>query len=121
MRANNIRPDLVLHKSPDNRDDQRIYIEIKTNPNVTDFQIRKDLRKILKAVTKDEINLYSNKLGYKCAFMIIGNIEFTKLKANCLKVFNKTKIKEREKILFFHFHSNDFTPKIYTLNNILNE
>lgn len=78
-RANSIRPDLVLHHSPIDRNDQRIFIEVKTSKNTSQEQIINDLNKLKKAVLE---NNWSNQLGFKLAFYILVNIDLTKIREN---------------------------------------
>jgi len=91
-RAKSIRPDLVLHASPENRDDQRIFIEIKTNSNTTDSAIQTDYKKLNKAVTAND---NAEKLGFKIGFYVVAQINKENIKRNLsfVDVENWSKIK----------------------------
>jgi len=65
QRFNGQRPDLVLHRAPNSREDQRLYIEIKTNRTVINFD--SDFGKIFLAL---EPNNENEKLGYKNAVFL---------------------------------------------------
>ena len=54
----NIRPDIVLHRGNDNLDDQRMYVEVKTDPKAN---LSEDLRKLLLAVD-DELHFENGVL-----------------------------------------------------------
>lgn len=59
------RPDLVLHKGSDNRDDQRLYIEIKTSRRTSNYE--SDFDKLFRAVS--EQNSFGH-LGFKNAVFL---------------------------------------------------
>lgn len=115
-RAFSIRPDLVLHKFPNDRDDQRIYVEIKTNKNTDDQEIKKDLIKLINAVSDDN---KSKNLGFFIAFYIIGNINLNLKKEVFKTTFSEVDKTILEKINVIYFDSNKYQPQQIELNSLL--
>lgn len=64
-RFNGQRPDLVLHRGPNSREDQRLYVEVKTDRSLRNYNA--DFDKIFKAL--DENN-NGDQLGYSNALFI---------------------------------------------------
>ena len=77
MRFDGRRPDLVLHKSPDSRDIQKLYIEIKTSASTNNYI--SDFEKILLAT---EPNNGETHLGFV-------NASFISVKTNIESVYQK--------------------------------
>ena len=98
-RARSIRPDLVLHASPGNRDDQRIFIEIKTNSKTTDDAIQSDFKKLNNAVAN---NNNAEKLGFGIGFYIVAQINKANLKRNLR--FVATELRSKIKICYLEGH-----------------
>ena len=65
-----IRPDMVLHHSPIDYIDQRLYIEIKTSFNKSEFE--RDLEKLFNAVKESYLN-------YKNAVFIVAKVDKNKV------------------------------------------
>ncbi len=104
-RANSIRPDLVLHKSPDSREDQRIYIEVKTNLLTNDKELSKDVKKLVNAVSP---NNWQEKLDFKYAIYVVGNVEQSKI----IEKIPNVDTQLLKKIYLIHFNSTDYNPQI---------
>jgi len=100
-RVKSIRPDLVLHASPDNRNDQRIFVEIKTNSNTSDVAIQKDLEKLNNAV---DINNDAEKLGFRIGFYIVAQLSKEKIQRNLR--FISEELQSKIKVLYLD--NNEF-------------
>lgn len=61
-----ICPDIVLHESPDNKEQQEFLVEVK----ITDIALIKDLKKLKTAISKS--------LNFKNAVMIVANKPYSK-------------------------------------------
>ena len=79
QRFNFRRPDMVLHKAPDSRLDQRLYIEIKTNRTCINYD--SDFEKIFLALSPDDDN---EQLGYSNAIFLSVKSEAVKVTSTSL-------------------------------------
>jgi len=104
----NRRPDLVLHQGQENRNDQRMFIEIKTDANVS---LTDDFNKLIQAT--DEY------LNFKNVVMITVNRKFSDL-LNLITVhseFFNLQVERANRIYFFNIDSSQELPQyeIYSL------
>jgi len=109
-RANNIRPDLVLHKAPYNRSDQRVYLEVKTNGRTASECLINDIGKILNAVKQDNGREY---LGYEFGIFVAGNIIYQRLQGKFRDVFLNQPDNIKSKIHIITFTSYPYAPSYY--------
>ena len=110
-RANSIRPDLVLHQSPHNRNDQRIFVEVKTDPSTSNRQVISDLTKLHNAVKTDD---GGSQLGFLFAFYILVQTDLKKIRQN------RSIVEEglRQKIQILNFKNETETFVKIELNEI---
>lgn len=104
MRFDGRRPDLVLHKGPDTREIQKLYIEIKTSASTNNYT--SDFEKIFLAT---EENNGANKLGFQnAAFISVkANIESVYQKIREFKNSKQLEDKRYEKIYSIHLLENN--------------
>ena len=112
------RPDLVLHRSPKNRDDQRLYIEIKTCESNVGYG--SDIEKLLLSVSVDD---QKEQLGYENAAFIVAKNSRENVKiaiynyAHSKNLVNDSRF---SKIYLIHLISpNDIY--VDTIENIIND
>lgn len=90
-RANMIRPDIVLHESPDNRNRQVFYCEVKIDSYCN---LKEDLEKLIIAVSED--------LVFENAVMIVANRTLQSTKEQIRNYMQNESITNLEKIFLFH-------------------
>lgn len=98
------RPDMVLHASPMNRNDQRLYIEVKTNLKKKAF--KKDFNKLFLATA---VSNEKEQLGFVNAVLVVGKIELDKIEKHVKDFIEEQNLKndERiERIYLAHFLTN---------------
>ncbi len=97
------RPDLVLHRSPMNRLDQRMYVEIKTVDNKE--EIEDDLVKLIQATSP---NNEAERLGFENGVMIMGKQSFQNAQKRIHDFIVKNEIPEMisNRLYLFNFHFN---------------
>jgi hypothetical protein len=104
------RPDLVLHQKADNRDDQRMYVEIKTRNDPS--EIRDDLRKMFEAISPDN---GSTHLGFKTGVMILGKLRLDSAKSiinrYCINHSIPDDAIRNCYLINFHKNGNEYTFK----------
>lgn len=100
-RANNIRPDIVVHKAPNSREDQRIYIEVKTDLKVALQDINLDLIKLEHAVSPSKD--FSPKLGYKVGIYIVAGVELDWLKKILIAPYQDDQLPVLQKLWLIYF------------------
>jgi hypothetical protein len=90
------RPDLVLHRAQSNMDDQRMYIEVKTNPHAG---LSDDLEKLFYAT-------HPGLLKYQSGVMIVGKKDY-QLTCSSIKryveLYKKERCEEVNKLYLLHF------------------
>ena len=62
---------------------------------------------------------FTEKLGFKHGFYIVGNIDLNQIKKCCRYVFNKVDNNIVNKIHVFHFNSNNYNPTKHKLTEII--
>lgn len=87
MRFNGQRPDLVLHRAPDSRDIQRLYVEIKTCKSTIDYN--SDFDKIFLATAP---NNRRERLGYENAVFISVNSESVQVKQKIVDYISQNQL-----------------------------
>lgn len=103
-----IKPDLVLHMGQNNLRDQRLYVEVKTDPNA---QLRDDLEKISIAVDSD--------LGFRNAVIIVVNKGLSNTISQIQQYFLNNPCNNIRKLFLFHSTINGRMPT-FTFSEILN-
>ncbi len=110
------RPDLVLHKGPNSRSIQKLYVEIKTSLATTNYD--SDFEKLILAVSTDNNN---NQLGYEKAVFLSNSASYSSV-CDSIKNFinqkNLSKEQNLEKILSIHLNS-DFTVTIKPFSELI--
>ncbi|MBE2289857.1 MAG: hypothetical protein IAE95_09900 [Chitinophagaceae bacterium] len=116
VRANDIQPDLVFHDPADGRPDQRIYIEIKTDPGTTDARYNSDLEKLIRAVSPNDTN--GPLLGFSFGIFLVGNKQLNQLETLIRNM--RTNIGGlAEKLYLIYFDRAAYDPKIKCFTDIL--
>ena len=100
-RFNCKRPDIVLHNAPDNRDDQKLYIEVKTNSTINTSQYYSDFDKIVLALST---NNNGNHLDFKNAVFITVKSDNELVKRTIKRYFKENNI------------ANEILKKAYSLH-----
>lgn len=108
------RPDMVLHTSPTSRNNQKLYIEVKTNPKLTNYD--KDLIKLFDATSNDKSEI--KFLGFKNAVFICGKKDFTDVTtiiSNYIKQHQLNTDERLKRIYLMHFLNTDvITIKLFS-------
>jgi hypothetical protein len=101
---NGQRPDLVLHKGPDNRDDQRLYIEIKTSRITNNY--KSDFDKLFRAVSEENKFEY---LGFKNAVFLTAKSNYEDVKNSIIDYIRNNNLisdTRKNKIYSIHLEQN---------------
>ena len=115
-RANNIQPDLVFHDPANGRPDQRIYIEVKTDPNTSNTRYNSDLYKLIKSVSPNDNN--GPHLGFRFGVFLVGNKQLNQLET--LIRNKRTSIGVlAEKLYLIYFDRAAYAPEIKCFTDIL--
>ncbi|MFP5470015.1 MAG: hypothetical protein ACLGGV_00310 [Bacteroidia bacterium] len=104
----NIKPDLVLHNGQNNRSNQNLYVEVKTNP---ESSLNEDLSKIITAVDGD--------LQFRNAVIIVVNRDLNVTINEIRSYIRLNECRNIKGLFLFHSSLRGRNPS-YTISNIEN-
>jgi hypothetical protein len=107
--AGDLRPDLVLHQAQENRLNQKMYIEVKTD---CDANLANDFDKLLYAI---------RDLEFKNAVMVLVNRPFASSKEIVSNAFRHLEFNEKEKLFLINIEilvNNSIDYNLFSFTSI---